>query len=163
MADTESGTRLFVHLSENQDCFVQYTDFLNFAVKLLSFAAPFSNAAENRDSFIFSGNIMDKLHNENGLSDPGTAEQPGFAAALQRRNKVNDLYTGVENFGGRGLFVQFEGFAVDGAPFFSTTSPLWSISPNTLNTLPSKFSPTGTLNGPPVSATISPRFTPWEV
>ena len=37
------------------------------------------------------GNIVDELHNENGLADAGTTKKTNFPSLLIRRKQVDDL------------------------------------------------------------------------
>ena len=80
------------------------------------------------------------------LAEAGPAEQAGLAAADERREQVDDLDAGLEQFGLRRQFVELRRLAVDGrASPWSSTGPRPSIgSPSRLNTRPSVSMPTGT-------------------
>ena len=59
-------------------------------------------------------NVIDKLLNQNGLADTGTAEQTDLAALGVGADQVNDLDAGLENFSGRLLLIKGRGRTMNG-------------------------------------------------
>ena len=55
------------------------------------------------------GNVVDKLLNQNGLADTGTAEQTDLAALGVGADQVNDLDAGLEDLSGRLLLIKGRG------------------------------------------------------
>src|SRR5690606_18770535 len=60
--------------------------------------------------------VVDKLGDEDRLADAGAAEQPGLAAALERREQIDRLDAGHEDFGGRTLIYKRHGRPVKRTP-----------------------------------------------
>src|SRR5581483_3394223 len=59
-------------------------------------------------------NVVDQFHDDDGLADPGATKQSDFAAFQEGLDQVNDLYSGFEHLGSRGLLVEWRGRPVDG-------------------------------------------------
>ena len=104
------------------------------------------------------GDVIDELHDDDGLSDSRAAEQADLATLAVRLKQVDDLDAGFEHF--RLCLLIFElwsrpvywvGFFVLIGPFSSTGSP------NTFIRRPSVSRPTGTEIGAPVSEHIHSR------
>ena len=130
----------------------------HLAIQFLCLAAALADAAEQADASILSDHVVDHLGDQHCLADAGAAEEPGFAAALERAQEIDRLDAGLEDLGAHA------------APRASGTGRLWierssrspsgglsSIgSPNTLSIRPNTALPTGTEMGPPVSLTGMP-------
>ena len=109
-----------------------------------------------------AGDAGDEFLNDDGLAEAGPAEQAGLAAADERREQVDDLDAGFEDFGlrarGRRTSAARGG---SGRVSVAATGPRLSIgSPSRLNTRPRVSLPTGTVTGAPVSTTSMPRTRP---
>jgi hypothetical protein len=105
--------------------------------------------------------VADQLLDEHRLADARAAEQSDLAAALIRREQVDDLDAGLEQLllvscssnGGEARWI--------GSLCFAFTGPLPSIvSPTRLKMRPRHSSPTGTVIGAPVSVAGMPRTSP---
>ena len=112
-----SGSRRFVHLSENHGGLLQHPGFRHFTVQVIALPGPFSDAGENRDAVPLGGDIMDQFLNQNCFPDPGAAEQTDFSALRVRRNQIDDLDAGLENLCFRVLILEVRRLPVYG-PFF---------------------------------------------
>jgi len=63
----------------------------HFVIEIIAFAGPLAHPGEHRIAAVRLGDIVDELHDQNGLSDPGAAEEPDLAALRVRRQKIDDL------------------------------------------------------------------------
>ena len=59
------------------------------------------------------GDVVDQLHDSDGLAHAGAAEQPDLSAARVGADEVDDLDAGFENFDLGGLFVESGRIAMD--------------------------------------------------
>src|SRR5208282_5858477 len=57
-----------------------------------------ADTGEHRDAFVALDHGMDKLHYEHCLANPGAAKHRGLAALRQRRQEVDHLDAGREDF-----------------------------------------------------------------
>ena len=64
----------------------------------MAFARPLADPGEHRDALVALDHGMDQLHDEHGLADPGAAEHCRLAALRQRRQQVDHLDAGREDF-----------------------------------------------------------------
>ncbi len=87
------------------------------AVKLLAFAAAFADAAEDAHPLVMPDHVVDHLGEQHGLAHTRAAEQTGLAAALQRRQHIDDLDAGLEDLGLGGTPRQGRRGAMHAAPF----------------------------------------------
>ena len=62
---------------------------------------------------MLSRNVADQLLNEDGFADTGTAEQTDLSALGVRRNQINDLDAGLQDFLYRTLIRKFRRLAVN--------------------------------------------------
>ena len=118
-ADAGAGPRRFVHLAIDQRHFgagaVELDDARldHFVVEVVAFAGAFADAGEHRIAAMRLGDVVDQLHDQHGLADAGAAEQADLAALGIRRQQIDDLDAGHQNFGLGGLFDEFGRFAMD--------------------------------------------------
>ena len=68
-------------------------------IEIITFTSTFTNAGEYRVSTVFFGDIIDELHERDGLANAGAAKQTNFAALGDRHDEVNDLDARLEQFG----------------------------------------------------------------
>ena len=73
--------------------------FLHFQPQVVSFAGSLADAGEHRVTAVRTGDAGDQLGEDDGLAQTGTAEQAGLSAADERRQQVDDLDAGFEDFG----------------------------------------------------------------
>ena len=98
MADAKTGARRFVHLAEEHDHARQHTGLLHVAVKLLAFATAFANPTENAYALLMPDHVVDHLGEQHRLAHAGAAEQTRLAAALQRREHIDELDARFKDF-----------------------------------------------------------------
>ena len=98
----------------------------------------------------FSGDVVDQLHDDDGLADAGAAEQSDLAALQVRLEQVDDLDAGLEHLAARSTAPRASapGGESASAPSLST-GPIGKStgSPSTFSTRPSVSGPTGTVIG----------------
>ncbi len=151
--DAETGTGRLVHLAEDHaglldDGTIGLADLglLHFQPQVVPLAGPLADAGEDREAAVRAGDTGDEFGQNDGLAQSGSAEQPGLAAADERRQQVDDLDAGLEDFRLGAEILHRGRCAVDGPTLFGDHSPRPSTgSPSRLNTRPSVPFPTGTV------------------
>ena len=128
-ADAGARARGLVHLAEHQRAFrfdarigiVRVGVDLGFdelVIEVVAFAGTLADAGEHRITTVRLGDVVDQLLNQHGLADAGAAEQADLAALGVRRQQVNDLDAGDENFSLGGLVGIGRRFLMDRAHAF---------------------------------------------
>ena len=170
-ADAGAGARRLVHLAEHQGALGAFAaallvdaGFDELVIEIVALAGALADAGEHRVTTVRLGDVVDQFLNEHGLADAGAAEQADLAALGVRREQIDDLDAGDENFSfGRLVGVGAARPHESGACLPTCTGPASSIgSPTTLMMRPSMPAPTGTAIGRPVSVTSWPRTRPSE-
>jgi peptide chain release factor 1 len=67
--------------------------------EVVALTRPLTHPAEDGLSAVLLRDVVDEFHDDDGLSDPGPAEQPRLAALHVRRDQVNDLDPRLEDLG----------------------------------------------------------------
>ena len=112
-ANPQAGARRFVHLSEDQGGLIQHARFFHFIIKVVTFAGTLTNTGKNGVAAVEFGDVIDKLLDQDGFADAGTAEQADFTAFGNGRDEVDDFDAGFQNFDVAGLVAQRRRLAVD--------------------------------------------------
>ena len=171
-ADARARAGRLVHLAEHQRALGAFgralvrilvdAGFDELVIKVVAFAGTLADAGEHRIAAVRLGDVVDQFLNQHGLADAGAAEQADLAALGVRREQVDDLDAGDENFRFGRLLGVARRLGVDRAHALpALTGPASSIgSPMTLMMRPSRPGPTGTAIGRPVSVTSWPRTRP---
>ena len=113
-ADAQPGAGRLGHLAVDQRGLVDNPRLFHFQPQVVAFAGALADAGEYREAAVFRGDVADELHDDDGLADPGAAEQAGLAALGVGFEQVDDLDAGLQHFGAGALFLQGGGLAVDG-------------------------------------------------
>ena len=87
----------------------------HFVVEVVALARTLADAGEHRVAAVRLGDVVDQLHDQNGLADAGAAEQADLAALGVRRQQVDDLDAGDEDLRFRRLIREGRRRLVDGA------------------------------------------------
>jgi hypothetical protein len=66
-------------------------------IQVVTFTCTFTNTGEHRETIVSFGNIIDKLHDQHGLTDTCTTEQTDLTTLAVRFKEVNHLNTGIQN------------------------------------------------------------------
>ena len=93
-----TGSRRFVHLAVHKRGAFQNACVLEFVVQVVAFTGAFTDARENRRTAVLLGDVVDHLHQNNGLAHAGAAEEAHLAALGEGNKKVNDLDAGFKQF-----------------------------------------------------------------
>src|SRR5690606_28514814 len=72
--------------------------FSHLVVQVVPFTGTLANAGEYRNTAMLMRNIMDQLLHQNGFTYARAAEQTDFTAFGIRRDQVDDLDAGFEDF-----------------------------------------------------------------
>ncbi len=100
IAHPEPHARWLVHLPEQHDRLVPHICLTHLTVELFAFARPFADAAEQADAVVILHGVVDQFGQQNRLADAGASKEAGLATAFDRREKVNRLDPGFQDFGG---------------------------------------------------------------
>jgi hypothetical protein len=82
------GRRRLVHLPVDEGgagddgVAVRELRLLHLEVEVVALARPLADAAEHRHAAVLLRDVVDELHDDDGLADAGAAEQADLAAAL---------------------------------------------------------------------------------
>ena len=87
---------------------------LHFQPQVVALAGPLADAGEDGKAAVGAGDPGDQLGEDDGLAQAGPAEQPRLAAADERRQQVDHLDAGLEDFRLRREVGHRRGLAVDG-------------------------------------------------
>jgi hypothetical protein len=86
----------------------------HFSEKVVAFTRSFSDTCEHRKSLTPLGHVVDQFHDQNGLSNTGTAEQTDLSTSKERLHKVDDLNSRLEHLKRCRLFVERRCMSMDG-------------------------------------------------
>ena len=92
--------------------------FDELVIEVVAFAGTLADAGEHRVTTMGLGDVVDQFLNQHGLADAGAAEQADLAALGVRRQQVDDLDAGDENFSFGGLVGIGRRFLMDRAHAF---------------------------------------------
>src|SRR5262245_23684303 len=124
-ADTGARPRRLVHLAVHEGAFgprhgtlfrvLVHLGFDHLVVEIVALARALAHAGEHRIAAVRLGDVVDQFHDDDGLADPGAAEQADLAAFGIGSEQVDDLDAGHEDFRFRRLVRIAGGVLVDGA------------------------------------------------
>ena len=104
--DPQTGSRRLVHLAEhhaglldNVPAGIADLGFLHFQPQVGSFTGSLADAGKHRVTAVGTGDTGNQLSQNDRFAQPGTAEQPGFTTADERREQVDDFDARLEHFG----------------------------------------------------------------
>src|SRR5215472_13693122 len=80
--------------------------FGHFQPEVVAFARAFAHASKHREPAVLLGNVVDQLHDDDGLSYAGTTKQSDLAALQEGLDQVDHFHAGFEHLGGRRLLVK---------------------------------------------------------
>src|SRR5581483_10268477 len=123
--NAQTRTRRLRHLSVDQSSLrvrriARHDDLRLFEleIEVVSFARTLTDAREHGEAGALLRDVVDELHDQNGLADTGAAEQAGLAALGVRFEKVDDLDARLEHLDVGRLFVEGGRLAMDGPVSF---------------------------------------------
>src|SRR3989442_1030921 len=77
----------------------EHAAFLHLQVEVVPFARALPHATEHRAAAVAHRHVVDELHDHDGLAHARAAEQTDLAALHERRDQINHLDPGLEDFG----------------------------------------------------------------
>ena len=83
-------------------------------VQVVTLSSSLTDTGEDRVTTVGLGDVVDQFLNQDGLTDTGTTEQSNLTTSGVRSQQVDDLDTGLQDFGGGGLVNESGGIGVDG-------------------------------------------------
>ena len=86
----------------------------HLVVKVIAFAGALAHAGEHRDAAVQLRDVVDQLHDDDGLANTRTAECTDLAALEKRADEIDDLDPGGQYLWAGGLLGQRRGRAVNG-------------------------------------------------
>lgn len=78
-------------------------------VEVIAFTGALADAGEDGETALLHRDVVDELHDDDGLADAGAAEGADLAALHEGTDQVDDLDAGAEEFGGGGLLGEGRG------------------------------------------------------
>ena len=66
----------------------------HLVIEIVAFARALADAGEHRDAAVQLGDVVDQLHDDDGLADAGAAERADLAALEERADQIDDLDAG---------------------------------------------------------------------
>ncbi|KAF5031629.1 hypothetical protein DSECCO2_625780 [anaerobic digester metagenome] len=94
-------------------------------VKVVSFTGALTDTGEHGDAAVVLGDVVDHLHEDNGLADAGTAEHAHLAALGEGDEQVDDLDAGFKHFDLGRLLGEARGRAVNRVALFGDDGALF--------------------------------------
>jgi hypothetical protein len=73
-ADPETRAWWFVHLAIDQPARPDHPAFLHLQVEIVTLTGPLTHTTKNRSAAVTLGDVVDQLHDDDGLPYPGAAE-----------------------------------------------------------------------------------------
>ena len=124
--DAGTGSRGFVHLAVNKgglgtirgaSGLVNLDDasLNHLVVEIVTLTGALSDTGEDGVSSVIHGDVVNELHDNDGLADSGTTEETNLTSLGVGGEKVNNLDTGDENLLGLALLSEGRGGAVEGS------------------------------------------------
>ena len=89
----------------------------HFGVEVIALTGALADAGENRISTVAFGDVVDQLHDDDGLADACTAECADLAALCERADEVDNFDARLEDLGLGVLLEERGSLAVDGIFF----------------------------------------------
>ena len=97
----------------------------HLVVEIVPLARALADAGEHRDAAMELGDVVDQLHDDDGLADAGAAERANLAALQEGADQIDDLDPGGQHFRRRRLIRERRSGAMnrvvllglDGSPF----------------------------------------------
>ena len=96
-ADAQSGARGLVHLAEDERGRADHARLGHLEPEVVALARALAHAGEHGVALVLLCDVADQLLDQDGLAEPGAAEEAHLAAAHERRDQVDHLDAGLED------------------------------------------------------------------
>ena len=90
-AHTQTRAGRLVHLAVDQRRLVDHARLLHLQPQVVALARPLAHAAEHREAAVLRGDVVDELHDDDGLAHAGAAEEADLAALDVGSQQVDHL------------------------------------------------------------------------
>merc|ERR1719223_1009116 len=128
-SDTGTGTRGLVHLSVHKSGLtsigrsslgvdLDHTSLNHLVVQIISFTGTFSNTSKDRVSSVVHGNVVNKFHDNDGLSDTSSSKETNLSSLGVGGKKIDNLDTSDKNLLRFTLFSESRGRSVKRGELF---------------------------------------------
>ena len=119
LGNTGTGTRGLVHLTVDQDALglagkVNDLGLHHLEVEIGTLTSTLTDTSEDGETTVTLGDVVNKLHNNDGLADTSTTEETNLTTLAVRENEINDLDTSGEDGILGGLVGELGGNGVNG-------------------------------------------------
>ena len=118
--DAEARSGRLGHLAVDQSSLrlrwlldVDDAGLLHFQPEIVALTGTLAHAGEHGESTVLQGDVVDELHDDDGLAHAGAAEQADLAALQEGLDEIDDLDAGLEHFHLGGLLVEPGCLAMD--------------------------------------------------
>src|SRR4029450_2796587 len=111
--DTEARARRLVHLAVDERDAVDHARLGHLEPEVVPLARALADAGEDRHAAVLLRDVVDQLLDQDGLAEPGAAEQAALAAADEGGDQVDDLHPGLEDLRLRRELAELRRVAVD--------------------------------------------------
>ena len=112
-ADPQAHSGRLVHLAKDHNGLVNDARFLHFEVQVVALARALADAAEHGIAAVFGRDGANQFLDDGRLAHARAAEHADLAAFDERRDEVNDLHAGFEEFRRGDLFFKRRGRAMN--------------------------------------------------
>src|ERR1700687_495403 len=97
-----------------------YAGLRHLQPQIVAFTGALPYAGAHGESAVLFGDVIDQLHDDDGLAYARAAEKADLATLQEWLDQVDDLHAGFEHFRGGGLLVEQRSRAMDGMAFFES-------------------------------------------
>ena len=111
--DAHTGSWRLVHLAVDERRLVDDAGLGHLTPEVVALTRALADAGEYGVAAVLRRDVVDELHDEDGLADAGAAEEARLAAARVRSDEVDDLDARLEDARRRLLLVELRRGAVD--------------------------------------------------
>src|SRR6185436_5349910 len=91
------------------------------------FARAFTDTAKHGDAAVLHGDVVDQLHDDDGLADAGAAEQADLSTLQIRLEEIDDLDAGLEHAQLGGLILERRRMTVNRPALFRLHRPIRKV------------------------------------
>ena len=133
-ADAKSGARRLGHLSVDERrarlaevVHVDDAALLEFDPEVVALARAFAHAPEHRDAAVLEGDVVNQLHDDDGLADARAAEETDLAALQVRFEQIDDLDARLEHLELGRLILERRRCTMNRPAFFGVHRPVGKI------------------------------------
>ena len=95
----ETRARRFIHLTKSHHDLIEDASLLKFVIQLIALTNTLTNTGKDTGPFVLLHDIVNQLHDQNGLSAARTPDDASLASAHNGKKKVHDLDSCFDHLG----------------------------------------------------------------